>query len=161
MLNDYFYITIFGLIGLCFSILGLAISGPRIFKILKTPLPQFQRLQKANIGGKEVIEEQAPGQSLQLSEGTNKDIDSSPDRTAPVEWGAPTENKTWVQFRLRYAVVSLVFISFDMEMVYMFPWGVVFKRIGWVAFGDMFVFVAILAVAILFAWREGAFDWED
>lgn len=158
MLNDYFYITIFGLLGLCFSILGLAISGPRAFKIVNVGTSQsFKGKDKEEGQGKGEVTEVNPV-STQVSEQSEA---VNPDQTAPVEWGAPTENKTWVQFRLRYAVLSLVFISFDMEMVYMFPWGVVFKRLGFVAFGDMFVFVAILAVAILFAWREGAFDWED
>ena len=153
MLNDYFYITIFGLIGLCFSLLGLAISGPRVFKLIKVVPPSSPETKTK--------EASTANQNQKLSQPTTQSLESSQDEAAPVEWGAPTENKTWVQFRLRYAVLSLVFISFDMEMVYMFPWGVVFKRLGFVAFGDMFVFVAILAVAILFAWREGAFDWED
>jgi NADH-quinone oxidoreductase subunit A len=76
------------------------------------------------------------------------------------EHGGRTGHKTWVQFRLRYAVLALLFVAFDMEMVFMFPWAVVFKRVGLVAFFDMFVFVAILTSAIFFAWKEGAFDWE-
>ena len=76
------------------------------------------------------------------------------------EHGGRTGNKTWVQFRLRYAVLALLFVSFDMEMVFMFPWAVVYKRVGLVAFFDMFVFVAILAAALFFAWKEGVFDWE-
>ena len=76
------------------------------------------------------------------------------------EHGGRTGHKTWVQFRLRYAVLALLFVAFDMEMVFMFPWAVVFKRVGLVAFFDMFVFVAILTSAILFAWKAGAFDWE-
>ena len=78
----------------------------------------------------------------------------------PPEHGGRTGHKTWVQFRLRYAVLALLFVAFDMEMVFMFPWAVVYKRVGLVAFFDMFVFVAILAAAIFFAWKEGAFDWE-
>ena len=83
-----------------------------------------------------------------------------PDSNLPPEHGGRTGHKTWIQFRVRYAVIALLFVVFDMEMVYMFPWAVVFKRIGLVAFLDMFVFIAILAAAILFAWKEGAFDWE-
>lgn len=83
-----------------------------------------------------------------------------PDDNPPPEHGGRTAHKTWVQFRVRYAVLALLFVAFDMEMVFMFPWAVVFKRLGLVAFLDMFVFVAILAAAILFAWKEGAFDWE-
>ena len=74
--------------------------------------------------------------------------------------GARTGHKTWVQFRVRYALFALLFVAFDMEMVFMFPWAVAFKRIGMVAFLDMFVFIAILAAAIAFAWKEGALDWE-
>lgn len=76
------------------------------------------------------------------------------------EHGGRTGHKTWVQFRVRYAVLAMLFVVFDMEMVYMFPWAVVFKRLGIVAFLDMFVFIAILTAAIVFAWKEGAFDWE-
>jgi NADH:ubiquinone oxidoreductase subunit 3 (subunit A) len=84
----------------------------------------------------------------------------SSDDNPPPEHGGRTGHKTWVQFRVRYAVLALLFVAFDMEMVFMFPWAVVFKRLGLVAFADMFVFIAILIAGILFAWKEGAFDWE-
>lgn len=84
-----------------------------------------------------------------------------PGHNFPPEHGGRTEHKTWVQFRIRYPVVALLFGVFDMEMVYMFPWAVVFRRVGLVAFLDMFVFIVILAAAIVFAWKEGAFDWEQ
>jgi NADH:ubiquinone oxidoreductase subunit 3 (subunit A) len=82
------------------------------------------------------------------------------EQNPPPEHGGRTGHKTWVQFRLRYAVLALLFVAFDMEMVFMFPWAVVFKRVGLIAFFDMFVFVAILTSAIFFAWKEGVFDWE-
>lgn len=78
----------------------------------------------------------------------------------PYEGGGRTGHKTWVQFRVRYAVLALVFVAFDMEMVYMFPWAVAFRRLGWVAFADMFVFLLILIAALVFAWKAGALDWE-
>lgn len=84
----------------------------------------------------------------------------SPDENPAPEHGGRTAHKTWVQFRIRYVTVALLFGVFDMEMVYMFPWALVFKRIGLVAFLDMFVFIVILIAAIVFAWKEGAFDWE-
>lgn len=76
------------------------------------------------------------------------------------EWGGRSGHKTWVQLRLRYAVIALVFVAFDMEMVFMFPWAVAFRRTGLVGLIDMFVFTAILVSAIWFAWKGGAFDWE-
>lgn len=82
------------------------------------------------------------------------------DRQPPYENGGRTGHKTWVQFRSRYAVLALLFVAFDMEMVYMFPWAVAFKRLGLVAFLDMFVFLVILIAALIFAWKEGALEWE-
>ncbi len=78
----------------------------------------------------------------------------------PFEQGRATQGKTWVQFRPRYAVLALLFVAFDMEMVFMFPWAVAFREKGMVAFLDMLVFIAILSSAITFAWKEGALDWE-
>ncbi|HSP77374.1 MAG TPA: NADH-quinone oxidoreductase subunit A [Myxococcaceae bacterium] len=76
------------------------------------------------------------------------------------EQGRSSEGMTWVQFRVRYAVTALLFVAFDMEMVFMFPWAVAFVRKGLVAFLDMLVFIAILGSAILFAWKQRAFEWE-
>ena len=78
----------------------------------------------------------------------------------PPEYGARSGHKTWIQFRVRYAVLALLFVAFDMEMVFMFPWAVAFRRMGLEALIDMFVFIAILASAIVFAWKSGAFEWE-
>lgn len=82
-------------------------------------------------------------------------------RHEPFGSGARTEHKTWVQYRIRYGVLALLFVSFDMEMVFMFPWAVVYRRVGLVAFVDMFIFVAILGAALVYAWKEGIFEWED
>ena len=69
------------------------------------------------------------------------------EQNPPPEHGGRTGHKTWVQFRLRYVVLALLFVAFDMEMLFMFPWAVVYKQVGLVAFLDMFVFVAVLAAA--------------
>lgn len=95
--------------------------------------------------------------ALVLASGRRAHVD---DRLAPYEGGGRTGHKTWVQFRVRYAVLALLFAAFDMEMVYMFPWAAVFRRLGLVAFLDMFVFLLILLAALVFAWKEGALDWE-
>lgn len=80
-------------------------------------------------------------------------------KTRPREERASGERGTaWIQVDVRYAVIALVFIAFDMEMIYMFPWAVAFLRVGMVAFWDMFVFAAILFVGLLYAWKRGAFE---
>ncbi len=64
----------------------------------------------------------------------------------------------WVQADVPYAVIALLFLAFDMEMIYMFPWAVAYLRVGMVAFWDMFVFAAILFVGLVYAWKRGAFE---
>ena len=56
--------------------------------------------------------------------------------------------------------MALLFLTFDMEMVYMFPWAVVFRSEGTVAIGEIFVFISILALGILYAWRERSLGWS-
>jgi NAD(P)H-quinone oxidoreductase subunit 3 len=79
--------------------------------------------------------------------------------------GRPRDERTdgsrqtaWIQVDVRYAVVALLFLAFDMEMIYMFPWAVAYRQVGIVAFWDMFVFAAILIVGLVYAWQRGAFD---
>ena len=63
----------------------------------------------------------------------------------------------WIQFDIPYAVPALIFLAFDMEMIFMFPWAVAFQAVGMTALWDMFVFAAILGVALTYAAKRGAF----
>jgi NAD(P)H-quinone oxidoreductase subunit 3 len=66
----------------------------------------------------------------------------------------------WAQFRFGYPVYALIFLAFDMEMVFMYPWAVVFADFGLTAFLDMLVFIALLAAGIAYAWAMGGLEWE-
>lgn len=66
----------------------------------------------------------------------------------------------WHQYYARYAVLILAFVVFDMEMAFMYPWAVAFKRTGLTGFVDMLIFVAILACALWYLWRTRAIDLE-
>lgn len=66
----------------------------------------------------------------------------------------------WSQFRFGYAIYALIFLAFDMEMIFMYPWAVVFADIGLSAFFDMLVFIALLAAGIAYAWGMGGLAWE-
>jgi NADH-quinone oxidoreductase subunit A len=78
----------------------------------------------------------------------------------PFESGAEPRVHAWNQFHVRYLYFALIFILFDMEMVFMYPWAVVFFEVGWKAFMEMGMFITILVLGILYAWRERAFEWE-
>lgn len=66
----------------------------------------------------------------------------------------------WKPYHFGYPVYALIFVSFDMEMIYMYPWAVVFADLGFKAFLDMLVFIAILSAGIAYAWGMGGLAWE-
>jgi NAD(P)H-quinone oxidoreductase subunit 3 len=79
-------------------------------------------------------------------------------RSKPREQRVGGRNETaWIQFDIPYAVPALIFLAFDMEMIFMFPWAVAFQVVGMTALWDMFVFAAILGVALTYAAKRGAF----
>ena len=72
----------------------------------------------------------------------------------------PGEQPAWVRYHVRYYTFALLFIAFDMEMAYMYPWAVVFRSLGWFAYAEIGFFLTVLGVGILYAWREGALRWS-
>ena len=66
----------------------------------------------------------------------------------------------WAQLRFGFALYALIFLSFDMEMIFMYPWAVVFAHLGMMAFADMMVFIALLSAGIAYAWGMGGLEWE-
>jgi NADH-quinone oxidoreductase subunit A len=86
-------------------------------------------------------------------------VEREPLRAAPYLSGtAPVEHAV-SRFHVRWYTVTLLFLAFDMEMVFMYPWAVVFAAAGPTALVEMFGFLALLMVGVLYAWREGALRW--
>lgn len=77
----------------------------------------------------------------------------------PFLGGRGPETHAWSRFHVRYYAMALVFLAFDMEMVFMYPWAVVFLEEGLIAGIEMLMFISILVLGILYGWREGAFRW--
>lgn len=65
----------------------------------------------------------------------------------------------WVQFNIRFYVIALIFLIFDVEVVFLFPWAVVFKELGWLAFIEMGIFLIILLVGLAYVWKKADLDW--
>lgn len=72
--------------------------------------------------------------------------------------GLPAEHAV-SRFHVRWYAVTMVFLAFDMEMVFMFPWALVVASVGPKAIIEMFIFLALLLVGVVYAWREGALRW--
>lgn len=82
-----------------------------------------------------------------------------PEKGAPYECGEPTIGSSWVQFDLRFYVVALVFLIFDIEIALFYPWAVVYKAAGIAALWDMLFFFGVIVVGFLYLWRFGYLDW--
>lgn len=80
-----------------------------------------------------------------------------PGKDVPATAGRLSRDPVWVRYHVRYYGYALLFLSFDMEMAYMYPWAVVYKQVGLVALLDMGVFLAILFLGLLYGWSQGAF----
>ena len=64
------------------------------------------------------------------------------------------------RFPVKFYIIAMLFILFDIEAVFLYPWAVVFKQLGWFGFIEMGVFIAILLVGYIYVWKKGALEWE-
>ena len=77
----------------------------------------------------------------------------------PYECGIPTKGKTWIQLNVGYYLFALIFLIFDVELVFLYPWAVVAKSMGWVALVEIVIFFFILFTGFLYAHKKGALKW--
>ncbi len=81
-------------------------------------------------------------------------------KSEPYECGIETKGTTWVQFNVGYYLFAIVYLVFDVETVFIFPWAVVMKTIGMRAFVEILIFFFILGLGLIYAWKKGALKWE-
>ena len=84
----------------------------------------------------------------------------NPSKLEAYECGIPTEGGTWVQYNVGYYLFALIFLVFDVEIVFLFPWAVVLREVGMVAFVEILIFIFILFLGLLYAWKKGALKWQ-
>lgn len=83
-----------------------------------------------------------------------------PERRTTYESGMEPIGGAWIQFNIRYYMFALVFVIFDVETVFLYPWAVAFNQLGLLAFIEALIFIAILVVGLVYAWRKGALEWS-
>ena len=83
-----------------------------------------------------------------------------PEKLSPYECGFEAFEDARMKFDVRYYLVAILFILFDLEIAFLFPWGVVLQEIGTEGFVAMMVFLAILVVGFAYEWKKGALEWE-
>ena len=84
----------------------------------------------------------------------------TPIKDEPFECGMPSEGFTHRSVPVRFYLMALLFILFDVELVFLFPWAVVFRDLGMFGFVEMLVFFVVVGVGFIYAWRIGALEWE-
>jgi NADH-quinone oxidoreductase subunit A len=92
----------------------------------------------------------------------------NPEKLSSYECGEESQGNSWIQFNSRFYVIALVFLLFDVELVFIFPWATVFSRQelinadpywGWLSLTEMFIFVGILLIGLVYVWKKGDLNW--
>lgn len=84
----------------------------------------------------------------------------NPSKAQPFECGNPPLGEMPTRISVKYYIVALLFIVFDMETVFLFPWAVNFRDLGWLGFWSATTFVGILGLGLVYVWKKGALDWR-
>jgi NADH-quinone oxidoreductase subunit A len=81
------------------------------------------------------------------------------DKLSTYECGEEPEGSAWIQFNIRFYVIALIFLIFEVEVVFLFPWAVVFNQLGLFAFVEMAIFLIILIIGLAYVWKKADLDW--
>lgn len=82
------------------------------------------------------------------------------DKMEPFECGESQIVSPHQRFSVKFYLVAVLFVLFDIEAIFFFPWAILFKRLGMFGFIEMFLFILILGVGLLYVWKRGGLDWE-
>ena len=84
----------------------------------------------------------------------------NPQKGEAYECGIPTRGKSWMQFKVGYYLFAILFLMFDVETVFLFPWAAVVQDLGVYGLVSIFFFLIILVLGLAYAWRKGALEWK-
>jgi NADH-quinone oxidoreductase subunit A len=84
---------------------------------------------------------------------------AEPQKYDSYECGEVPQGTAQVQYNVRYFIFALIFVIFDVEVIFLFPWAVVFRELGLFAFVEMLIFLLILILGLVYAWRKGVLHW--
>nr|WP_256478307.1 NADH-quinone oxidoreductase subunit A [Notoacmeibacter sp. MSK16QG-6] len=86
--------------------------------------------------------------------------DPDPEKLSAYECGFNAFDDARMKFDVRFYLVAILFIIFDLEVAFLFPWAVSFGAIGWFGFWSMMVFLAVLTIGFVYEWKKGALEWD-
>src|SRR3970282_1387747 len=85
---------------------------------------------------------------------------SNPAKEEPFESGNPPRGDARIRFSVRFYLVAMLFLIFDLEVVFLYPWAILFRRLGWFGVIEMGIFLALLLIGFIYVWKKGALEWD-
>jgi NADH-quinone oxidoreductase subunit A len=84
----------------------------------------------------------------------------SPEKNAPYECGSESSGGRHLKLSIKFYLTAILFVVFDVEAVFVYPWAIHFRDLAWVGLAEMMSFLAVIVVALVYVWRKGALEWE-
>jgi NADH-quinone oxidoreductase subunit A len=84
----------------------------------------------------------------------------TPEKAMPYEAGSESLGANEIRLSVKFYLTAILFVVFDIEAVFLFPWASIFRSLGWFGLVEMTAFIVILAVTLVYAWKKGALEWE-
>ncbi len=84
----------------------------------------------------------------------------SPEKGMPFESGVPNISPHDTPVSIRFYIIAILFIVFDIEVVFLYPWAILFRKLGLFGFIEMMIFLLILTIGLVYAWKKGALEWD-
>lgn len=84
----------------------------------------------------------------------------SAEKSLPYESGSETTGANHIRLSVKFYLTAILFVVFDIEAVFLYPWASMFRDLGWLGFVEMLLFLVVLGVTLVYAWRKGALEWQ-
>lgn len=84
----------------------------------------------------------------------------TPEKAIPYESGSETQGAKHLKLSVKFYLTAILFVVFDIEAIFLYPWATLFRDLGWQGFAFMLSFLTVLTITLIYAWRKGALEWE-
>lgn len=85
----------------------------------------------------------------------------TPEKMMPFECGSDSTGGRHIKLSVKFYLTAILFVVFDIETVFIYPWATQFRELGWFGLGSMFAFLGVIVVALVYVWKKGALEWES
>src|SRR5260370_40867765 len=90
-----------------------------------------------------------------------RNVNKTPEKMKPFECGSESSGGRHLKLSVKFYLTAILFVVFDIEAVFVYPWAVQFRSLGWLGLAEMLGFLAVIVVALIYVWRKGALEWES